>query len=404
MKQMAGRLVAPTFLLAVSLSSLPASAVEPANVRLGPLYLTPTLDIEQLHTDNLFRTENGEIDTWGTIVTPRVQLWAQEDLDTYSATYEMVDGYYYDSSEDDFTDHKFRLDVHKEVSASHIFDLYAKYYNLNEERGTGLSEGDFAFIPDKPLKYDLGGYGARYTLGNANSKGRLEFKVQTEEIKYKNFRDFTRAYDRDQDSYGVTFFYRVGGRTEALFELRRADIDYRVDTPVEGGPAESLDSDEDAYLVGLSWEATANTTGSVRLGAYNRSQESAVRKDKDGFQWEVELTWEPRTFTTFQVSTQRFSSETNGFGDSVDTQEHQLSWQYDWSSRISTEVRGMLARDEYPGSARQDDRYEFEARVDYNFRLWFDVGTGYRYEERSSDVDSLDYTRNEFFVDVKLSL
>jgi hypothetical protein len=404
MKKTVGRITAPfaVFLFGCGFAA-PVFSLEPANVRMGSLYLTPTLDLEQLYTDNLLRTSDQELDTWGTIFRPRVQAWAQHNLDTYSLTYQLEDGHYQDSSDDDYTNHLFRSDIHKEFYEPHALDLFAKYVNAYESRGTGLSEGEIANLIDEPFKYELTGFGGQYTLGNSKTRGRLELEVRTEDIQYKNIRDITRRYDRDQDSLRGTVYYRVGGRTDALAELRRVDTDYRVDPFQDGASLDSLDSDEYVYLVGASWEATGNTTGSVKIGTFDRKLDSDRNSDT-GFHWEADVVWEPRTYATFELGTRRYSEETNGVGDYVKARDYDLSWDHDWSSRIHSRAFVLYGDDEYPSSARQDDRYEAEARLDYRFRLWCDFGVGYRYEKRASSIRSLDYTRNEVFIDVSLSL
>lgn len=404
MKKTVGRVSAPfaVFLLGC-FNTTPALSVEPANVRMGSLYLTPTLDLEQLYTDNLLRTTNQELDTWGTIARPRLQTWAQHDLDTYSLTYQLEDGRYVDSSDDDYTNHLFRSDIHKEFYEPHVLDVFAKYVNAYEPRGTGLVEGDLSALIDEPLKYELTGFGGQYTLGSDNTRGKLELEARTEDRKYKNFRELTRRYDRDEDALRATVFYRVGGRTDALAEIRMIDTDYRVDLFQDDSSLGALDSEEYTYLIGASWEATGNTTGSVKLGVFDRNLDSERNSDS-GFSWEVDIIWEPRTYATFEVGTRRYSEETNGVGDYVNARDYHVSWDHDWSSRIHSRVAMLYGDDEYPSSARNDDRYEAEARLDYRFRLWCDFGVGYRYDKQASTIRSLDYTRNEFFIDVKLSL
>ena len=67
-------------------------------------------------------------------------------------------------------------------------------------------------------------------------------------------------------------------------------------------------------------------------------------------------------------------------------------------------MRLGYANDDYEGSDRKDDTYSAEARYDYAFRRWVDLGAGYRYEHRDSDLQFFDYTGNIFFLEAKLSL
>ena len=71
--------------MAVSLSVLgqgfsasPVFAVEPASFKAGPVNIAPTFDGELRYLDNLLRTSDATIETWGTLLTPRVQTWLQD--------------------------------------------------------------------------------------------------------------------------------------------------------------------------------------------------------------------------------------------------------------------------------------------------------------------------------------
>ena len=56
------------------------------------------------------------------------------------------------------------------------------------------------------------------------------------------------------------------------------------------------------------------------------------------------------------------------------------------------------------GSSREEDNYGAEVRYNFSARRWLDLGAGYRYEDRNSDLDFYSYTENVFFLDARLSL
>jgi polysaccharide biosynthesis protein VpsM len=136
----------------------------------------------------------------------------------------------------------------------------------------------------------------------------------------------------------------------------------------------------------------------------NRDYNSNARSNDDAFSWEVDLTYMPRTYSRFNLGTRRFFDETNGVGNAVDTQEVSLSWNHDWSTQSKTDVSVVFANEDYTESDRQDDSYAAQALYTYAFRRWADLGVGYRFEEISSDLNFYDYTRNEVFLQAKLSL
>jgi hypothetical protein len=367
-----------------------AQAIEPAHAEWGWLNLTPTVDAELYYTDNLFRNQSNSKSTWGTIITPRLQAWLQNGLSTYSLTYEAQDFRYRSSSDDNFTDQRVSLDLHQVFNRSNSLKLFAKYFDMHEMRGTGLTEGDAGELIDKPVQFDYDAIGGEYTLGHESSIGMLEVEAKAESLQYTNFRAATQFRDRDADTLRSTFYYRTGPRTQVLTEV--------------DGTVTNLDNVESLYLLGLAWEASAKTSGEIKVGTFDRSYKSAGAEDSDGFHWQITANWQPRTYSNLGFSTRRIARETNGIGEYIDTGEVALEWSHAWSSQYQTKLHLLKAKDDYKGSSRQDNRNHATARVDYKMRRWLEFGSGYRYEKRSSNTDSYSYNRSVFFVDLNLSL
>lgn len=379
-----------------------ALAAEPANLRLGPLFITPTVDLEGFYTDNLLRTNEDETDTWAAVLTPRVELWVPNGPSDYSLTFEIEDSTYENSSDDDFTDYTTNLDIHQEFNARNAVNVFGEYYDGHEQRGTGFIEGDLSLVTDKPVEYELTTAGSDYTYGSSQSKGRVKLAGKTVNYQYQNYRDFTRYYDRDENTLAGTFYWKVAPRTDALIEARAIENDYDETDPLD--PAGDLSSDEINYLLGVEWSATAKSAGHVKLGMYDREYDSGARQDDDGFLWEVGVQYRPRSYATFNLDTRRFNRETNGLGNAINTQEVTVAWKQEWSDRSSTALKLGYSNDDYKGAEREDDNYGVEARYDYAFRRWFDLGAGYRYRDRDSDFEFFSYTENVFFLEAKLSL
>ena len=387
--------------IAVTSSSLVFS-VEPANYSIGQVLVTPKLNTQVGYTDNLLRLKNDEKDTWFSVVNPDVQAWIERGLTTYSLSYELADYRYFDSSDDDYTDHTVSFDVHYDFNSRNVLNAYAQYYWIHEERGTGFTEGEIATLVDEPVELERAVFGGDYTFGSESSDGRLRLAAEGVDHDYQNFDEFTRFRNRDSLRLDGTFFWRIASRTDAIAEVRYIDTEYDKSDPadVDG----SLDSEEYVYYAGLSWQATAKTSGSVRLGLFDRSYDSSARDDDDGFSWEADILYLPRTYSRISLETGRYFEETNGFGDGVDTNETTLAWEHDWDARSTTRFSASYGEEDYTGSVREDELYGVEASYTYAMRRWLDLGLGYRYEERESDLNSLDYDRNEFFVEATVSL
>lgn len=393
----------PAVLAAASgaLATSAALAIEPANLQTGPFYVTPTLDTDLGYTDNLYRSSGDKVSTWKSLVTPRIQAWLENGLNTYSLTYEGDDYRYFSSHDDDFYDQTVNLDIHQEFNARNRFNAFAEYYDGHEERGTGVAELAASLL-DGPVELKRKTLGGDYIFGAVTTRGRLQLNAKTEDIVYQNFRQRTQYRDYDKGSFGGTFFWAISPRTDILADLRYEDVAYaKVDPGVASG---TRDAEQWSYFLGAEWDATAKISGSIRLGIYDREYDSALREDDDGFSWEVDVTYSPRTYSSLNLESRRYTQETNGLGDAVDTNETSLTWEHDWASRSRTTVGAYVGTDDYTGSEREDDRWGVDLSYTYALRRWIDLGIGYRYEDRESDITIFDYNRNEYYLKAEFSL
>ncbi|PLW68321.1 hypothetical protein C0039_13070 [Pseudohalioglobus lutimaris] len=378
-----------------------AFAVEPGNVTIGPVNITPTVEAETRYIDNLYRSRSSEQSTWASEVAPEIQAWVQSGPSLYSLSYELKDYRYFSQHQEDFTDHKVNLDIAHQFTSRHKIDVVGEYLAGHEETGTGLSEGVGEIIGE-PVEFDRARAGVEYTYGNQDSAGRLVLAARALDLEYGNFREQTQYFDRAQKDFASTFFVKVAPRTDVLAEVRYIDNEYdRVNPQNPGG---SLDSEEYNYFVGVEWQATASTSGNVRLGGYDRSYDSSGRDDDDGFSWEVGVTYWPRTYSRIDLGARRFSEETNGLGDFINTREFTLDWKHDWGGRSSTYVTAAHFREDYSGANRDDDFINLELGYTFAARRWLDLGMGYRLEDRDSNLQRFDYTRNAYFLELELSL
>lgn len=392
---------AATLIVAANMLLPRAFATEPANLSWGSVFVTPTLDTRLEYTDNVLRTQDDDKDSMISVIKPRVQAWLENGLNTYSLAYTMIDYRYFDSSRDDYTDNQFNLDIYHAFNARNQANLYAEYFDAHEERGTGLSEG-VAELLDEPVEFERITLGGDYTLGSEQSRGRLLLAGKTHDIEYQNFREETQYRDYSNYGLGATFFWRIKGKTDLVAEIRYQETEYdKLDPFSREG---TLDSEEYNYLVGLAWDASAKTSGSVKVGAYDRTYDSNERSDSNGFSWEADVSYELRSYSIFTLTSKRFSEETNGLGDAVNAQRTTLGWSHNWNKRSSTNLTLGYLYEDYEGTEREDDEYEVSASYNYSMRRWLDLGAGYSYADRDSDIDLYDYSRSVVYITASVSL
>ena len=378
-----------------------AAKIEPASMPLGPVALTPSINIQTGYDDNIFSVTTDETDSQKTIITPNFELIAEDGFNAYRLIYSFRKGFYHSSSDDNYTDHKLTADAHIEFDARNTLDLNASLSKNHEQRGTGITEsGGIGAGLDAPLEYDNKAASFIYTYGANNAAGRLVFAGRSVDKEYTNFRSITDQRDNEEITLGATFFYRIQPKTSLLFEARHQDLNYKTD------PAVSLDSNTQRYYVGATWEGTAKTTGTIKLGRVEKDFEAASRDDFSGNSWEASVKWEPRTYSTINLSTSQSEKESSGTGDFIDSKAIRISWNHDWNDQLQSVLSTGYSNDDYKGdpAAREDKITDATIRLNYDMRRWLSFGISYSYQDTDSNATGIPFTRNVYLLSVTGSL
>ena len=399
---MKNRTFARAFAAPALLISLPAfSAIEPAAIDAGPVSIVPMLSVQTGYDDNFFSTSANEQDETITVLSPSVQFIAEDGLNAYKVAYQLNQGIHQNSSADNYTDHTLSADAHLEFSQRSILDLQAVYLKGHEARGTGLSAtGGVANTIDAPLEYDTQTLSFNYVYGAPDATGRIQVYGEHLDREYQNFRTTTEGRDDTEVTLGAVFYYQVMPKTALLFEVRDKDIDYDLD------PASSLDSSTRKYFVGATWEGSAKTTGTVKVGQSKKSFDSASREDFTSGSWEASVRWEPRSYSIVDISTSRSAAESNGNGDFIDTKTYNVNWNHAWNDITSTDAGLSFSNETYEGATdgREDDIRSLNLGLNYDMRRWLTFGLNYQYSETDSNLANTDYSKNLFMLTVNAAL
>lgn len=382
--------------------SLPAvAAIEPAAINAGPVKIVPMITAQVGYDDNFFSTSSNEEEDTITVLSPSVQLVAESGLNAYRLTYQISQGMHQDHSADNYTDHNLSAQAHLEFSQRSVLDLHAAYNKGHEARGTGLSaSGGIANSIDSPLEYDTQTVGFSYMYGAKEATGRIKVYGEHLDREYQNFRSITEGRDDTEVTLGTVFYYKIMPKTSLLFEARNKDINYDVD------PASSLDSNTWKYFVGATWEGTAKTTGTVKVGVSDKDFDSASRKDFTSSSWEASVRWAPRTYSVVDISTSRSAAESTGNGNLIDTKAYNVNWNHAWSDIVNTDLGLGFSSETYEGAVdgREDDTTSLNMGLNYDMRRWLTFGLNYKYSDVDSNLANTDYSKNLVMLTVNASL
>lgn len=366
-----------------------AWALEPQSVKLGDgLTFTPTLQVSERYDDNFRAVEKNEESSWITGITPTFTLAAEGRKSAYELTYSANTDIFHSSHADDNTDHHLTANAGFEFDARNRLVLSAGHHKVEETASLDQNaEND---------KYSTSNIGGLYTFGAATARTQLDFGANYEELRYQNSNNLNADKERDTTALSSTAYYRVAPKTRLLVEARHTDYDYVTNT--------RLNSNNIALLGGVTWEATAKTTGTVKIGAEKKRFDDSSIDDKSGSLWEVGASWAPRTYSTFNLNTRRALDEGYSGASSIQSQSTTLSWNHEWLDRLSSDVSYTYSDQEYQDVKRDDKIKTLGLGLTYEMRRWLDIGVGYKYSENDSSAANKSYERNIYSISFTASL
>jgi len=366
-----------------------AWAIEPQGIKLiDGLTFTPSLQVSERYDDNFRAEENGEEQSWITNIAPIFVLEAERSQSLYRLSYKASSDIFHSSRQDNNTDHYLNADAGFEFDDRNRLKLNAAYDKVEE-----TASQDQALENDK---YTTGNVGGVYTYGTRSARTQVDFGANYSKLRYQNSGGLNSDKERDTIALNSTLYYRVAPRTKALIEARHTEYNY--DSNIR------LNSKNIALLSGVTWDATAKTSGTIKLGAERKRFDNASIDDKSGSLWEVGINWKPLTYSTFKLETRRALDEGSDGATSVKNISSTVSWEHQWLERLSSEFNYTRSDQKYQNIERDDKIDTFGLGVTYNMRRWLDVGLGYKYSRDESTLKSESYERNIYMISFAASL
>lgn len=377
------------------------SGQEAGRIDLGGFDLIPSLQYSQIYDDNVARSSENEIDSWVSVIEPEIILLNNFSTNQLQFGYRLSRGEYYSSGEDEYTDHLFSAAFHYEINNRHRLDIEGQYLDGHDDRGTAFSIGlgDTLVAPDT---FKNSEFGLTYSYGVDSAAARLDLSYRFKQIDYDGEQINFLARDREFQSVYSSFYYRLAPRTDFVFDIGHKDISYDISL----NPENPLDSEELRALIGVKWESTAATSGYLKIGYQQKEFDSALREKFDGVDWEIGVIWEPVKYSTIELSTSNDTQETNGEGNFIETKSIQLSWNHNWLERFSSSFSIDVDKDRYEREAnvREDDIIRTRIGAKYQFRRWIQFELAYIFDQRDSNRDLIDYDRNQYRMQLLLTL
>ncbi len=342
--------------------------------------------------DNLFLSSTSRTSSAFWLTNPGFKLMTRGEVGKFILDYDAKFAHYNTSREDDYRDQRLNGTADLVATGSLGFRVSALYARGHDARGS--TDRSISIEPDI---YESSGASALVAFGANGATGRIELEGGAYKRHYTNNRATTSLSDRGNDTAAARFFVRVAPKTSLVIEARQDEFDYE-------SPASLFDSKERRYLAGITWEATALTSGTVKVGQIRKDFALAAIKDYSGTGWEANIRWAPLTYSIVDLASSKSFLEATGLGNFILQKRGAVSWNHAWNSRLTTGVSYSHADDNYIGFPRNDRIDSFGLKLSYRLFQGLTVGGEFSHAKRESNIGVFEYKKNVYLITVGLTL
>ncbi len=349
------------------LSSLAMSFTAVAEFELGSyitdsgVELIPTLQTGVSQNDNFFSTPDDNESRAVLAITPNLKARIEDGPDYYLLDIGTSTSLHNKDSVDNFTQINLAGNLHKEFTSQHRIMADAKADWLYEPRGSGLTEGLGDTVTEL-VEYNEQVLNGRYEYGAVTSKAMLALTAGIFNKEYQNFKEVAKYRDYDKTSLGIIGYYNTQSASRLFIELKQED--YRYDFVQPTGV--SRDSDDIKALLGIEWDLSAITSGSVKLGYQEKDFSSEQRENFSGLSWDASILWQPLTYSSFNFLTSNAAKDPLVSGDYIEETVYGATWNHEWSEQFSSLLSLNYTREQYTGDDGRDDKTK-NLRVGLNY-------------------------------------
>lgn len=352
--------------------------------------LYPSVKLSAGRDDNVRAAETGALSATVTTLAPNLRLETQQRNSTYALIYDGAYTRYSGLNTDNTNNHDLKLTGAHEFSVRSRLNWSLGFQDRFDARA------DAAVPSTEPDNWRGSNLNSLYTFGAKGAQGRIEAELNLSRKRYQNNLATTVGSDLDTRQLAGRYFWRVMPSTYLVAEARAAVNDYRVGT--------ANNNTDTRLLLGVTWEATAKTTGSFKLGQQRKDFDQVGKGDVSKSTYEASVTWSPLTYSVFTLTASRAAEDALSNGDYNQSRNLGLNWAHRWNSSLSSRVALTDAQANYFNSPRRDDTISASLGLSYDLSRRHSLGLDLVRTERDSTLSPNSYKRNTVFLSLRSAL
>lgn len=375
----------------------------------------PFVVVQSVYTDNLFDTNTNTEDDFITSVAPgiwlafpanrerllklnttttaaggmqlsRVKSEATRRYQTYFL-YSPEFIFYADNSQHDHVNHKAEALFQYNFQSGFSIDVIDLFNDREEIAGNGVSDTLFRHqdnLVDLILAYQTRSEKLKVQLNYSNYY--LDYK--DDPVTYRN---------RMDNTVGISTFYKFWPKTALFLEYNYSIIEFDTSS--------TFDNVEHRYYGGVTWDITAKTKGTVKVGYTDKDFDSDSVSDQDDYSLEVQTQHNLTAKRALQINGYRKFHESDAVGASsflstgVDIGLFQR-----FTEKWSGTFKVFYEMNEYNDIVRDDDYYGFSPAIRFKPKQWLFFDLGYYYYKNDSNSSTFDYETNRVLFRITASM
>jgi hypothetical protein len=378
-------------LLAYLALCLPAPAFAAGNLHYGALEIHPFISLKETYNDNIFAVADNTTSDWVATITPGIKLALPVRRHLFTAEYNAVINSYSRYSSENTTGHNAKVLADFKLGSLFGLTLSDTYVKGSEPRVSSTSGQIEKFERNAPSVT------ATYQLAD-RSKIQLDYTRTTWNFMLSEYRN------RNEDLASVYFYYRFMPKTSAFVEYDWKNVSY--EQKVNG-----LDSQVNSGFLGLTWEMSASTRGTVKGGYMRKKFDAAGKEDVATWGASADISHAFSEDSVLKIIAMRELNESSALGTryfvttgAFAEYTHKLTY------KISAVARASYGVDDYSNAiapdtvARSDKTFFGGAGLKYQMRDWVEFALDYNYRSRSSNLPVNDLKQNTYSLTINFAL
>ena len=366
----------------VAVFNRPREGLDPKGLDLGAFRLFPSLTVSETYDDNIFADEDGKEADFITSITGGAQLRSEWTRHDFTFDTRVRHQKFLDNDEQDRTEYflrpmmKFDLDGRDRavISAEH------------SRRAIGRSDPE-EDDDEKPTQFNRFAVGGEYI----HRINRVFFGLEGEARRDDYFTSGDDVRDRIEYRFGLPVGYEVSAKTDVKVEpfVRRRDFDE------DNSAGADRDSVAAGALVGIDTELSPLLDLNFDVGFVANDFDDSRFDSRVDLIFAGEAIWyaTPRTTVFGRAARRDLATSTSNASSKTQTSAG-LEVQQELQRDLLLRVDLLYFNDDFHDDDRADDRANASIELEYLLNRNLSLVTDVRHEERWSNIEGEDFSRN----------